>query len=75
MGFRFSCMEAAYKHDINGYVKNLKDGSVFIEAEGEEKNLEDFRLWCQKGPVWARINNVVVEEGELQHYESFDINR
>jgi len=75
VGFRFSCMEIAYKHNITGFVRNLKNGSVYIEAEGSEKNMQEFRAWCQKGPVWARIANVEEEEGELKNYDSFEINR
>ncbi|MCD4698267.1 MAG: acylphosphatase [Bacteroidales bacterium] len=75
VGFRFSCMEAAYRYKVTGYVKNKSDGSVYIEAEGEEENLEEFADWCRKGPVWSRILNVVEEEGTMKNYESFEIVR
>ncbi len=75
VGFRFSCMEVAYKFDIKGFVRNRSDHSVYIEAEGEEKNLDAFREWCAKGPVWARVRQVEEEEGELQNFESFEIAR
>lgn len=75
VGFRFSCMEVAYKYNVKGFVRNRSDRSVYVEAEGEEANLNLFREWCQKGPVWARITEVVEEEGELQHYTSFEISR
>jgi acylphosphatase len=76
VGFRFSCMEAAYKYKIKGIVKNKSDRkSVYIEAEGEEEDLENFRQWCQKGPLWAKVKECIEEEGELKEYESFDILR
>lgn len=75
VGFRFSCMEVAYKHQITGFVKNKKDGSVYIEAEGSEENLDLFKKWCERGPVWARINSLQEHEAELQNFETFEINR
>ena len=45
VGFRFNTLKAAKKNDIYGIVKNLHDGSVYIEAEGEEENLDQFILW------------------------------
>lgn len=75
VGFRFSCMEAAYRFGVKGYVKNQSDGSVYIEAEGPEENLDLFKKWCHKGPLWARINKVEEEMGELQGFESFEIVR
>ncbi|MCB2220395.1 MAG: acylphosphatase [Bacteroidetes bacterium] len=73
VGFRFSCMEAAYKYNIKGFVRNRSDRSVYIEAEGEEENLNAFREWCAKGPVWARVVEVEQEEGEVQDFNSFEI--
>jgi acylphosphatase len=73
VGFRFSCMEAAYKYNVRGFVKNRSDRSVYIEAEGEEEDLEKFRQWCRKGPLWARVNQFREEPGELKNFESFEI--
>jgi len=35
VGFRYSAMEAAEELGIKGFVRNMPDGSVYIEAEGE----------------------------------------
>jgi acylphosphatase len=75
VGFRFSCMEAAYRFEIKGFVKNKSDGSVYVEAEGNEENLNQFIKWCHKGPAWARVMNVEVQGGELKNYKSFEIAR
>jgi acylphosphatase len=76
VGFRFSCMEAAYKFNIKGFVMNNPDRkSIYIEAEGEEDDLNEFRKWCNKGPVWARIKDCSEVEGELKHFTSFEIRR
>jgi acylphosphatase len=73
IGFRFSAMQKAYKIGVFGYVQNAGDGSVYIEAEGEEVKLDEFVDWCKVGPQGARVEKIVVENGELCNYSSFDI--
>lgn len=75
VGFRFSCMEKAYQHNINGFVSNKSNGSVYVEAEGKEKDLDLFMQWLSKGPVWAKVSSVTEEEGNLKGYSSFEIMR
>jgi len=43
---------------ITGFVRNLEDGSVELEAEGEEDILHDLLRWCQDGPPSARVDEV-----------------
>lgn len=73
VGFRYHTQKAAQKAGIFGYVKNLYDGSVYIEAEGEEENLDQFILWCHQGPVWARVDNVNIQNSQVQNYKDFSI--
>ena len=49
------------------------DGSVFIEAEAEEDSLDSFILWCEKGPVSARVDNVDITPGVVKSYKGFGI--
>ena len=73
VGFRFNTLKAAKKNDIYGIVKNLHDGSVYIEAEGEEENLDQFILWCHQGPNWARVDHVNIQNSQVQDYKDFSI--
>jgi len=73
VGFRFSCMEAAYKYQVKGFVKNKSDGSVYIEAEGNQELLDEFKEWCKKGPVWARVVDFEESDGEIKNYSTFEI--
>ena len=75
VGFRFSCAEAAYKYGISGIVKNRSDGTVYIEAEGNDENLTMFKNWCKKGPLWAQVSELEEEPGSLKDYPTFEIKR
>ena len=46
----FSCIRKRKAEELNikGNVRNNADGSVSIEAEGEEENLQQFVEWCNK---------------------------
>jgi acylphosphatase len=56
-----------------GIVHNELDGSLYIEAEGIESDLNKFVEWCKQGPPGSKVEEVKVEEGELVYFESFDM--
>jgi acylphosphatase len=56
VGFRYYTQKKADEFGIHGFAKNRPDGSVYIEAEGEEGLLEAFVFWCEEGPAWARVS-------------------
>lgn len=58
VGFRYSAGHVARQLGITGFARNEPDGSVYIEAEGEEVALKDFLSWCGKGPQLARVEKV-----------------
>jgi acylphosphatase len=72
-GFRFTAMQVAYQRGIRGFIQNKKGGSLYIVAEGEEEQLIGFIEWCRKGPVWAKVEDVTIEDGEVENYTSFDM--
>ncbi len=73
VGFRYNTQVIANEYNISGYVKNMHDGSVFVEAEGEESDLEKFISWCRKGPAWSYVENVDVIYTPLNGYSGFKI--
>ncbi len=73
VGFRYNTQVVAHEHNITGYVKNMRDGTVFVEAEGEESDLEKFINWCQKGPSWSIVEKVDIEYIPLIGYSEFKI--
>jgi len=73
--FRQSTIEKARELDITGWVRNCEDGSVELEAEGDENLLRVFIQWCHRGPRNAVVSNVEISEMELKDRPGFEIKR
>jgi acylphosphatase len=58
VGFRWNAAREARNRGIGGFVRNMPDGRVFLEAEGEKEILDDYLKWCRKGPAFAHVENV-----------------
>lgn len=70
--FRATAKEQADNLGIVGFAKNMPDGSVYIEAEGEKNMLDKFVRWCNKGPTIAQVEKVETSEGTLKHFKQFE---
>lgn len=75
VGFRYYTHQKARELGINGYVTNKANGNVYIEAEGNESDLNNFIAWCKQGPDWARVIDLIVIEQPLCNYKTFEIRR
>jgi acylphosphatase len=73
--FRASAKDKARELEVRGFVCNEPDGSVYVEAEGEEEALNQFVAWCSKGPVGAQVGDVMVIDGVLENHSHFEIRR
>ena len=73
VGFRYSAQKKAIELGIKGFVKNQFDGSVYAEVEAEEDILNEFVLWCRKGPSWSRVEKIETEESPILNYKDFKI--
>jgi acylphosphatase len=63
VGYRFFVEAAAQELGLKGYCRNLADGRVRVEVEGDRKAIEELidRLW--KGPSRASVTDVQVSFG------------
>lgn len=73
VGFRYHTRKAAQRFGVNGFVKNQVNGTVYVEAEGDELAVELFCEWCKKGPDWARGNRVNICDAGVKKYSGFEI--
>jgi acylphosphatase len=73
VGFRQSSIREARFRGLFGFVKNMSDGSVYIEVEGNIEPLNEFVGWCKRGSGYGYVEDVSVETGQLKNYNSFII--
>jgi len=60
VGFRWSMQREAKKLGVNGWVRNLPNGSVEAVIEGEKERVEALIGWAHQGPAWARVTRVEI---------------
>ena len=65
VGFRYAVAEKARALGVTASPRNEPDGSVYIEAQGEETALKKFLAWCRKGPWFAKVERVESEWSEI----------
>lgn len=75
VGFRYATNQQARNLGIKGFVRNQHDGSVYIEAEGESNVLKEFVEWCKRGPAYAEVKDLIVQEGEMRYFKGFETSR
>ncbi len=72
--YRVETRNTAHELGIKGYVKNLADGSVEAVFQGNSKAVTQMVEWCKRGPVGAKVSNVVAEKIETPpDFETFKI--
>jgi acylphosphatase len=73
VGYRAFVADAARVERLEGWCRNLPDGSVEVLAEGETEALSRFewRLW--QGPSMARVDDVVSEDVVAEGAHGFRI--
>ncbi|MFI5245794.1 MAG: acylphosphatase [Gemmatimonadales bacterium] len=59
VGFRAFLRETARALGVKGWTRNLPDGSVELEAGGEEATMAAFTRRVGAGPGWAQIDYVL----------------
>ena len=73
VGYRWSAVREARILSITGFVRNMPDGSVYIEAEGHPRKLRAFLDWCHKGPSSGFVESVETESSFPVNYIEFRI--
>lgn len=73
VGFRWRAANEARDRGITGYIKNLSDGSVYIEAEGLEEQLNAFVEWCRKSPGFSIVETLNLDPSPPVNYTDFRI--
>ena len=74
VGMRYHVFTKASRLGLTGYVKNMSDGSVKIEAEGEEADILSLVDYVKNGVRWARVEHVEIKWDDFKDsYKRFEI--
>lgn len=72
VGFRYRAMYAADCYGVSGWVRNLYDSSVEMEAEGSERDIDNMIIAIEKGS-FVSIEDMSVKEIPVQGSSFFEI--
>jgi len=75
VGYRAACCGKARELGLAGWVRNLADGRVEVQAEGNALQLGELRLWCERGPATAQVSGVAVSQLGSSGEDWFEIRR
>ena len=59
--YRMETQGAAHRNGVNGWVRNLPDGTVEAVFEGEKDRVDAILDWCWQGPSNSRVEDVKVD--------------
>jgi len=62
VSFRAATLFEARRLGLVGWVRNLADGTVELEAEGPDEPIAALLAWCEHGPPAARVTGVAVDD-------------
>lgn len=62
VSYRYSMEGEATRLGVGGWVRNLPDGRVEFEAEGDRLAVEALVDWARSGPAYARVEGVATTE-------------
>jgi acylphosphatase len=63
VGYRWYAAQRAQALGLRGFVRNLYDGTVEVQASGDRSMLEDLIRELKVGPRSARVTNLKIEWG------------
>ena len=72
VGFRSRAEYAAESYGVSGWVRNLYDGSVEMEAEGTEQSIDNMIIAIERGS-YIRIEDMSVKTIPVEGSHYFEI--
>ena len=74
VGFRYFVKSSADVLGLTGWVKNMTDGSVTMEVQGDSELIASLWQNIQAGNGFIKVSELSIEEiAGLAEYSSFDI--
>ena len=74
VGFRFWVHRHGAGLGLSGWVRNLRDGTVEVLAQGDDSKLDDLKKAVRQGPPMSRVHDLECELVDHEkEYEGFSI--
>ena len=74
VGYRWFVMRRAKEYNLVGYVRNLPDGDVEVEVEGDRGLVIDFAEELKIGPHSGHVTDVKINWGEFENkFKGFEL--
>ena len=73
VGYRYFVERNAAELGLEGYARNLDDGSVEVYAAGPREKIEKLAGLLRVGPRWADVRGVEEQEAPVQKIGGFQI--
>jgi acylphosphatase len=73
IGYRLHAANQANNLNIKGFVQRVGNNTIYIEAEGVEKNVENYINWCKNNLPWTKMELFSTELSDFRNYKYFQI--
>ncbi len=73
--FRANTKEQAEKLNVQGWVRNMRDGRVEALFEGDPDAVDAMISWCHNGPELSFVEEVTVQQISSSGCSDFKIKR
>lgn len=74
VGFRYLCQFTAMSHSLTGYARNLDNGMVEVEVQGNTENVKKFINLISQGNRFVRVEDYSVKKiSSIDNETSFKI--
>lgn len=71
--FRAETQAQANRLGLTGWVRNLSDGRVEVQAFGPASKLDELRTWLKKGPTQAHVLKLDCEPIDHEAHAEFAV--
>lgn len=69
VGFRFFCTMTARKYDLTGWVRNMENGMVEMEVQGEIDSIKKFLEIIKNGNRFIKVDELYQKKIEVIYNE------
>ena len=69
VGFRFFCTMTARKYDLTGWVRNMENGMVEMEVQGEIDSIKKFLEIVKNGNRFIKVDELYQKKIEVIYNE------